>query len=292
MPNCSDQENRRAVILKDVLLNRRSVRQFEKQRLKREHIIDILESAIHAPSGSNSQNQRFLVIEEKQELDALGKVRFIWPYPTASKIQTIKPSGLIGGAAAAIVVFADAALTDARDNGEYYIWEYLEVQNCAASVENMLNMATALGIGSCWLSASENMTRTRLLSGKSWAHALAPYEIPECFKIQAIVIFGYPNNGLDVNGFPKGENKHGATFWNRTERKDVEHYLIKRRNSVTVGQAKMSLMDNIAILFISKVINVLLWAVHKLERSVYGIEVRKALAGYYKRLGKVGISKP
>ncbi len=284
MPSYSNQKIRRAAVLKDILLNRRSVRQFENKALKREHLIDILESAIHAPSGSNSQNQRFLVIDEQQELDALGKVRFIWPYPTASKIRTRKPSGLIGGAAAAIVVFADAALSDARDNGEYYIWESLEVQNCAASVENMLNMATALGIGSCWLSASENMTRTRLLSGKGWAHPLAPYEIPASFKIQAIVILGYPKQGLDKNGFPQGEDKHGATFWNRTERKNVGHYLIKKRDSVTVNQTKISLMDKTALIFISRVINILLWAVHKLERSVYGIEVRKVLARYYKRL--------
>ena len=283
MTHLTIQNNSRAEILKTVLLNRRSVRQFETRALESEHIRDILESAIHAPSGSNSQNQRFLIINEQQELDALGNIRFVWPYPTSTKMRTKKPSGLIGGAATAIVVFADAALTDARDNGEYYIWESIEIQNCAASVENMLNMATALGIGSCWLSASENMTYTRLLSGKSWAHALASYDIPDSYKIQAVVILGYPQQGLDTNGFPQGEKAHGATFWDKTERKELSHYLIEKRDLNRHNQQSITTTENITLLFISKIISFMLSAVHKLERLIYRIEVKKALSGYYKQ---------
>ncbi|MFO7665566.1 MAG: nitroreductase family protein [Desulfobacterales bacterium] len=276
----------RAAIVKDVLLNRRSVRQFQNQPLKREHLNDIIEAAIYAPSGSNTQNQRFLVIEDKNELRALGNIRFIWPYPTSGNIREKKSYGLIGDAAAAILVFADAALTDARDIGEYYIWESLEIQNCAASIENMLNMAAAHGVGSCWLSASEKMTRTRLLSGHTWVKALAPYYIPETYKIQGIVILGYPRGGLNEAGFPKGEKEHGATFWRETKRKEISHYLVQKRSFAPDVCIHISWQDRLILKASSKIIKLLLLIVRIFERRVYSIEINHALADIIEKKAK------
>lgn len=268
----------RAGIVKQILLNRRSVRQYRDKCLKSEHLNDIIEAAVYAPSGSNAQNQRFLVIEDKEDLHALGRLRFVWPYPTAGAMRQKRPAGLIGGAAAAIVVFADAALTDGRDNGEYYIWESLEIQNCSASIENMLNMAAALGIGSCWLSASERMSRTRLLSGRSWGEAFARYDVPHSYKVQAVVILGYPRGGLDKSGFPKGEKAHGATFWQGTARRPLDYYLVKRRELVPEPEIQLAVIDRLALSAASKAIGLLLWMLRKVESLVYDIEIRRALA--------------
>jgi len=268
----------RAAIVKEVLTHRRSVRQFRSEPLNPAHLLDILESAIYAPSGSNSQHQRFLVIEDKNELEALGKMRFVWPYPTAGEVRKKKPAGLIGGAAAAVVVFADAAFTDGRDNGEYYVWEALEIQNCSASIENMLNMAAALGVGSCWLSAGERMTRTRMLSGRTWSAAFARYAVPESYKIQAIVVLGYPRASLDQLGYPKGEREHGATFWEETKRRPVDHYLVKKRELATGPAINLSTVDRLKLRAASLISDVLLRLLRRVERTVYDVEIKRALS--------------
>ena len=268
----------RGKIVKEVLLKRRSVRQYRDQKLSPEQINDILEAAIFAPSGSNSQNQRFLVIEDKEELKRLGRLRFVWPYPTAGKMRQKNPAGLIGGAAVAIVVFADAAFTEARDIGEYYIWESLEIQNCSASIENMLNMATALGVGSCWLSASERMSRTRLLSGRSWAKAFPKYNVKKSYKVQGVVILGYPRGGHDEAGFAKGEKEHGATFWQTTERRSLDHYLVKRREVSDELNIQLTKKDRILLSAASKVSGLLLLMLRWVDNLVYDIEVKGALS--------------
>lgn len=271
----------RSEILKSILTNRRSIRQFTDAQLVPEHLTTILEAGIYAPSGSNSQNQRFLVIEDPEEKNALGKTRFVWPYPSAEKMREKKISGLIGGAAGVIVVFADAALNDYRDMGEYYIWETLEIQNCAASIENMLNMATALGIGSCWISASDKMSRTRLLSGKSWANALASYQIPAWYKIQGIVILGYPRASNDETGYPKGEKKHGASIWAPTARHSLEHYLIKRKTVDKSMPHPLNRIQHVKLLLLSMLSGILLKLLRTIDHSIYQLEVKQALKDFY-----------
>jgi nitroreductase len=271
-----DPHASRAAVLKGILTRRRSVRRFTQDVLAPEHLAAILEAGVHAPSGSNAQNQRFLVIDDPDEKKTLGAIRFVWPYPGADKARTTHPSGLIGGAATVILVFADAALSDQRDNGEYYVWESLELQNCAASIQNMLNMATALGVGSCWLSASERMTGTRLLSGQSWARALARYDVPPWYKIQGIVILGYPKAGCDESGFPIGDAMHGATHWAPTARRALPAYLIGRRQS-GIDAPRLTARQRLTLRLFSRANGVLLTLLGAVQRGIYDLEVRQAL---------------
>lgn len=229
--NAASPNAKRAAAVREVILNRRSIRQFSASPIADDDLQDILLAGAHAPSGSNAQNQRFLLITDADELARIGSTRFVWPYPNAGKMRDSKPTGLIGGAQAAIIVFADAALSDFRDNGEYHIWEALEIQNCAASMQNMLLMATALGIGSCWISANESMSGTRLLSGQNWRQTLAGYDIPHTCKMQGIIILGHPRGRLSESGFPVGEKEHGASIWSSTTRGPLNRYLIQERGA-------------------------------------------------------------
>ena len=131
-----------------VLERRRSVRRFDDRALTAEEIEQLLRAGIAAPSGSNWQNQRFLVVSDP------------------ARIRESNPAGLLGHAAALILVFADSHQNDRRGEGEYYLWESLEIQNCAASIQNILIQATAMGLATCWVSESDPMSRTRLR--KSW----------------------------------------------------------------------------------------------------------------------------
>lgn len=217
-------------ILKEVIRNRRSVRHFKSDPIPREKLLSLIEAGTYAPSGSNSQNQRFLILDKPDDIQSIACARFVWPYPSnQGKMREAHPNGILGNAAALILVFADACKNDRRGNGEYFIWETLEIQNCAASIQNILLMATANGIASCWVSACEKMSYTRLLTHRSWRSLLAHFQIPEGYKIQGIIALGYPKN-TDHQGFPCGESMHGATTWQSTERKSVDFYVIDSVN--------------------------------------------------------------
>src|SRR4051794_3132285 len=62
--------------LLELLQSRRSVRRFQERPVDRETITQLLEAAIAAPSASNKQPWRFLVVESKETVARLaGAVR-------------------------------------------------------------------------------------------------------------------------------------------------------------------------------------------------------------------------
>ncbi len=257
----------RSRTLKDIILSRRSVRNFTTESIPEDLLNELIESGIYAPSGSNSQNQRFLLVTDPQEIEHFGKLRWVYPYRSKmphSEIRKRNPSGILGNATALIFVFADTSLNNTRNNGEYYIWETLDTQNCAASIENILLQATARGIGSCWVSSTEKMSYSRLTSGLSWRKLFEDYDVPSHFKIQGCILLGYPRK-YDESGFPKGEKHHGVT-WGPVDRKPLEDYLIKkRRHSKTP-----SLPYHYSIL--RALLNFLLRVVRFIDRQLYRIE--------------------
>lgn len=262
----------------NAIRKRSSGRRFSDKKISPEFLQKLIESGIHAPSGSNWQNQRFLVIEEPDEIVRIGKSRFVWPYRNSdpSKIKKSHPAGIIGEATALIIVFSDSLENDRRGNGEYHIWEALEIQNCSASIENILIMATALKLGNCWVSASDSMNYTRMFSGQSWRKLLANYEIPSYFKLQGIVILGHPT-AVDDDGFPRGEKKHGATVWQSTERKPVEHYCIKSRSNESLNDVAVTVFDKVRIKSLSKILKSLRLASRWCDKRIHQIEIEKYL---------------
>jgi nitroreductase len=267
--------------VRDSLVRRRSVRTFKPDSIPSEVLDDLIEVAKYAPSGSNWQNQRFLVVTDPDEIEKIGKIRFVWPYKAANvaKVKQSHPAGILGHGAALILVFADASSNDARGNGEYHIWETLETQNCSASIQNILTMAAAHGLGTCWVSASEKMNYRRMLSGQTWRDALSNYEIPQSYKMQGVIVLGYPKS-VDEKGYAKGEKMHGATNWTSTARHENAYYLINKRDD-KASNVDSGLCRNGAffVFTYSKMIKILLRFVSYFDRRIHKIE-------YVRHLGK------
>jgi nitroreductase len=267
-------------VLLDVMVNRRSCRSFIEQAISKNDLFDLIKAGIYAPSGSNSQNQRFLVIDDPKEIQRIGSIRWVWPYMSnvdRNKLRAREPHGIIGKSAAIIIVFADSSLNDRRNSGEYYIWESLEIQNCAASIQNILLLATAKGIGSCWVSCSQNMRYSRLLSGKAWQKVFKEYDIPFFYKVQGLIILGYPKH-LDENGFPKGERIHGVVQCS-TERANLAEYLISKRNDFSSrknedlsSSVALGKFDKIRLGVYTRLIRLSLRFIDKISKRVYRVE--------------------
>ncbi len=177
-----------------------------------------------------------------------------------------------------ILVFVNAKENDRRGMGEYHIWEPLEIQNCAASMQNILIQATAMGLATCWISASDAMNHTRLFSGKSWRSLLSNYVIPEYYKLQGIITVGRPAK-VDELGFAVGESKHGATVWQSTTRRETEYYTIQRRTEANhVAPIRLSRWRSWKLKLYSKTLKQLVRWSASLDRRIHRLEVGRACA--------------
>lgn len=265
-----------AAIVERVIKRRRSTRHFSGEKISTDILHRLVEAGIYAPSGSNFQNQRFLIVDDRQQIEALDAIRFVWPYRSPKEASDNNSNGILGNAAALILVFADSFENDRRGQGEYYLWEALEIQNCSASIENILLLSSAMGIGSCWVSATEPMNHTRLLGGKSWTEALSAFDVPSTFKIQGIILLGYPKKIAD-DGMPAGERRHG-TVWSDTERKPIDHYLIKPRSDLEPNlYPKLNRFQLLRLTITSRLIRGLLFIVRQLDKSIHQLEIKKIL---------------
>ncbi len=124
-------------------------------------------------------------------------------------------------ASAIIIVFTDNAI-----NPQQLLWKFLNSQNASASIENILILATAKKIGSCWISFVEQMDKT-LYAKKPWREILDKYDVPDSYKPYGMILLGYPQE-IDELGYPKGDEIHGIQ--KQTKRKSIEYYLIKNKN--------------------------------------------------------------
>ncbi len=114
--------------LKDIMLNRRSVRKFKTDKVSKEDIETLLHYAMSAPSACNKQPWEFYVITNEDKLLELKKASKFSRYDSPLNIivcGSLKRSLPLGLA-------------------DYWI------QDCSAAIENILLGVTSLGLGAVW----------------------------------------------------------------------------------------------------------------------------------------------
>ena len=114
--------------VKEAVLKRRSVREFNDEPITDERIRELLESAMAAPSACNKRPSEFYVVNNKSLQEQL---RYVSRYSNMN-------SSLI------IIVAGNERRSLAHRINDFWI------QDCSAAIENMLLSATSLGIASCW----------------------------------------------------------------------------------------------------------------------------------------------
>jgi len=142
--------------LLDVLLSRRSVRNYEKREIPKDVLDKILEAGRQAPSAANRQPYHFVVLtdyETKKELSKGLFNRFIKDSP---------------------VTIAGCANTGEILTGKW------AVVDTSIALQNMVIAAWAMGVGSCWIGDFKEEKVKQLLN------------IPDKWKVVALVSFGYP----------------------------------------------------------------------------------------------------
>lgn len=149
----------------DLLLHRRSVRQYTDEPVAREQLEQIVRAGLLSPTGRNRRDWEFVVVEDRVTLELLATARS----GGAAK--------MLAGAAAAIVVFGDPSATD--------VW----CEDCSIAMSNMHLMADALGLGSCWIQGRLRTAEDGRSTGEFVREVLG---IPEGLTLEAMLSVGVP----------------------------------------------------------------------------------------------------
>lgn len=141
--------------LVDVILSRRSIRQYDDKDIPKDVLDKILEAGRQSPSAANRQPYQFVVVTESEIKKEL--------------------SGLVSGFLKnAPVVIVGCANTKALLTGK---WAVIDT---TIALENMVLAAWSLGVGSCWIGAfNEQKVKNAV-------------QIPEKWKVVALISLGYP----------------------------------------------------------------------------------------------------
>lgn len=125
-----------------VIKSRRSTRAFLPQQIQPEALDRILEAAIHAPSGHNTQPWHFTVVQNREIINHINTVAK--EVMAASDIDWIKNAGLNANLD---ITYQAPTLIIISGRKDAISWR----TDCAAAIQNMLIAAESLDIGSVWL---------------------------------------------------------------------------------------------------------------------------------------------
>lgn len=176
--NTEKSSNSNAAI--DVILKRTSIRGYQDRKVSREQLETIVRAGMAAPTAVNKQPWFFLVIEDKDILQALGK-----DIPTSKMVQQ---------APAAIIVCGNL-----QKAGEGWLQQYW-IQDCSAASQNILLAITDLGLGGVWTSVYPAEDRMKIVS--------EILNLPEYLVPLNIIPVGYPaENKMPMDKW-KPENIH------------------------------------------------------------------------------------
>ena len=147
----------------EAIRSRRSIRKYKSEPVPDDSIEKILEAGRWAPSGSNIQPWRFVVIKNQTILDMIRKVS----------------PGYLGATPTAIAICSDRAT--AHEKGGRLGRDYLTIADCSMAAENMLLAAHALGLGACPVKSFSTTAIREIL------------ELPEGIEPELFLIIGYPD---------------------------------------------------------------------------------------------------
>ena len=124
---------------KQLCQTRRSIRYFDDAPIAKEDILKILDTARLAPSVENLQPWHFHVVLNKELLRKL--------------MADSCYGNFVEGAGAFVVVTVNHSL---ENKAKEPVWNPRELEySCMGAMTNMLHAATAIGLGSCWVSLNK-----------------------------------------------------------------------------------------------------------------------------------------
>lgn len=181
--------------LNDAIKTRRSIRKFKSTPVSDQHIQDLLEAARLAPTGSNLQPSRFVIIKNPE---VRAKLNDCTPLPFVASAPVVLACCVDTQAFASSTrryvelreagAFVDTPLNEPSDStslkkrnlDEAAAKAYLSL-NVAIAIDHITLRAVDLGLGTCWIMMFDQDKTKALL------------ELDERYSIVALLPIGYPD---------------------------------------------------------------------------------------------------
>ncbi len=164
----------------ELMLSRRSIRQFKPDPVSRDILKRLVNSARLAPSGANLQPLEFVVVDDEELRKKL--------FPCLKWAAYIAPEGNPKPGCEPTAYVVILVNEDIRKSG----FE----RDVGAAVENMILTAWEERVGSCWIASADTDKIQKML------------KIPENYKVDSVLSLGYPNEEPKIE-----EMKDSVKYW-------------------------------------------------------------------------------
>jgi nitroreductase len=147
----------------EVIQNRQSVRKYKKDPIPEEALLRVLEAARLAPSGSNFQPWKFIIVKDKAVKEKLAQAS----------------AGQFFMSEAPIIIVGCGF----PDNCYAHMGRYMKSWSVDVTIalEHLILQAQEEGLGTCWIGSFEEEEVKAILN------------IPENVKVLALTPLGYPD---------------------------------------------------------------------------------------------------
>jgi len=154
----------------DVIKSRQSIKKFKDSPINSEKLARMINAAMMSPSWKNNTAYKFILVDEKKDLEQISKSIMNKDNSAAQSILD---------APMTLVVVADPNASGDIENREYYLVD------SAIAMEHFILAATNEGYGTCWIGAIDEAIIKKTLS------------IPENYKVVALTPIGEISEGKE-----------------------------------------------------------------------------------------------
>ena len=134
-----------------VIKNRRSIRSFSADQIRREELDVIVEAGMYAPSAAGKQAWHFTVVQNQQILDEIStEAKKVYRSSDIEFLQNLGSNEQFHAFFhAPTVIIISGETNSIAPNSD-----------CAVAAQNIMLAAESLHIGSCWISAAAVIAQT------------------------------------------------------------------------------------------------------------------------------------
>jgi len=182
--------------LLDAIKERRSIRKFKTQPIPEDYLNELLDAGRMAPSGSNLQPTRYVVIESEEaraKLKDCSPLPFVWKAPVVLAVcidsQVVSKSEERFKELKEANAFVDTPLNNIdpqdynskrRAMDEATLKAYLSL-NAAIAIDHITLRAVDLGLGSCWVMMFDKEKTQKAIN------------LDDRYEVIALLPIGYPD---------------------------------------------------------------------------------------------------
>ena len=164
--------------LTQAIYGRRSTRAFSKQPVTKALLERLIDSAIQAPSARNKQPWEFVIIQNLPLLDRISESSKAHIRGTEKGSLSLHPHDALNDPDFHIFYHAPVLIVISAVQGD------LAVENAALAAENLMLVAYANGLGTCWIGLAQDWLGS--------ADGRRAGGVPEGFSPVAPIIVGHP----------------------------------------------------------------------------------------------------